>query len=459
MDFHINPGTLDWSDYEAISFDICQGNVPYLVYVRDLNAGYTLLGTSNTGGDGLFSLPTDVTRKDEVNDLILRVRNQDLPNNTPVTFSISEIKLKDVPDKTPDYQIDLGAWTAGNSITVLENTDLKLGFVGSFHVDDWEFVYKRPDGTILIPQGLTIGYGAELIHIPPSELLDGGVNDGVWEVLYIDKNTGCSNTASFNVDITPLLDLQLKVWLEGPYNSVGNKMNTFLNLKQGSNIHRGLLPGQTPLNSNTSPTPSGQPYGLEPTNYFGSEGTGWTNADYDLLETQFGADIVDWILVTLRTGLAPTDNVLRKAGLVLEDGRIVFPNPKEILVDPTITELYVLVQHRNHMIILSPTPIPIVNNELVWDFRLQDSYNANMTSFGSKQLPNGQYAMYTGEVDPGIEGQGSGDISGADLIQFQPLNGQYDMYSRADLDLSGDNNLFDKFLWSKNAGIASGVNR
>lgn len=30
-------------------------------------------------------------------------------------------------------------------------------------------------------------------------------------------------------------------------------------------------------------------------------------------------------------------------------------------------------------------------------------------------------------TDPGIEGQGSGDISGTDLIQFQPLNGLYDI--------------------------------
>ncbi len=270
---------------------------------------------------------------------------------------------------------------------------------------------------------------------------------------------GCTSCDQVTITVNPPLDLQLNVWLEGPYDPVADKMTTFLNLKQGSGGHRGILPGQIPVGASASITPAGQPYGQEPYNYYGLEGAGWTNLDYDLLETKYSADIVDWILVTLRTGLHPTDNLIRKAGLLLEDSRIVFPNPEELVVDSTITSAYVMIQHRNHMIILSPSPVPIVNNQLVWDFRQQDAYNANMTGFGAKLFSNGQYAMFTGEMDPGTEGNGSGDITGTDLIQFSMFNGIHDEYLRSDLNMDGDINSIDKLLWSQNTGMSSPVNR
>lgn len=99
-DYHINPTVntsqnLDWSMYSEISFDICSGNVPYIVYIRDMTSGYTSLGKSINGGDNTFRLPDDLNRKDEVDDIILRVVTQDLPDTNPVTFSLSEIVLKE----------------------------------------------------------------------------------------------------------------------------------------------------------------------------------------------------------------------------------------------------------------------------------------------------------------------------------------------------------------------------
>ena len=160
-DYHINPSTpgnatLNWSNYSEIHFDICGGDVPYIVYVRDAIAGYSSLGLTMSGGDNSFSLPTDVSRKDEVNDIILRIRNQDLDGNTPVTVNISEITLGIAPTNhiagtlTEDYQyqaIDVLTsdavltgnvnikMNAGSSVELLTGFSVTPGTVASLYIE------------------------------------------------------------------------------------------------------------------------------------------------------------------------------------------------------------------------------------------------------------------------------------------------------------------------------------
>jgi len=93
-DYHIEPDIdQNWSAYDEISFDICGGSVPYIVYIRDTDSGYTSLGKSTSGGSNSFTLPTNVNRKDRIDDIILRVLNQDLPGNTPITYRIEVVRV------------------------------------------------------------------------------------------------------------------------------------------------------------------------------------------------------------------------------------------------------------------------------------------------------------------------------------------------------------------------------
>jgi len=208
---------------------------------------------------------------------------------------------------------------------------------------------------------------------------------------------------------------------------------------------RKLLPGQTPANNNAPPTPAGQPYNIAPWSYTGTEGADWTDADYT-------GDEVDWILVSFRTGIAKNTEVAMTAALLQKDGHIQFPDRCAL---PSATgALYVVIEHRNHMGIMSPTPVNIVNNVLTYDFRASDSYKDG-TSFGQKQFTTGTWGMFAGDANqfdfP------SYDIQGADKFVWSANNGVFDYYLLSDFNLDGDVNGLDKTIWFYNNGISSRV--
>jgi len=186
------------------------------------------------------------------------------------------------------------------------------------------------------------------------------------------------------VVVPACIDIQLYTWLEGAYDDAIGEMTTSLNTV------RGLLPGQTPVSGLAIPTPAGQPYSIAPWNYAGTEGTGWTDADYT-------GDEVDWVLVSMRTGIAKGTEVVRSAGLLNKDGSIRFPD-RCALLSTVADSLYMVIEHRNHIGVMSPAAIDIINNELYYDFRMSDSYR-DPTSFGQKQSPTGEWTMYAGDAD------------------------------------------------------------
>jgi photosystem II stability/assembly factor-like uncharacterized protein len=128
---------------------------------------------------------------------------------------------------------------------------------------------------------------------------------------------------------TPLekVYVDLKVFLEGSYNS--SNMNTNIN---GS-------------------IPNAQPYNTAPWNYTGIE------------TASISSDIVDWVLIELRTGSSPstaTTVVATKAGLLKSDGTIVdsdgFTN---LNFNVAAGNYYIVIYHRNHLPIMSPTAISL----------------------------------------------------------------------------------------------------
>lgn len=278
-------------------------------------------------------------------------------------------------------------------------------------------------------------------------------------------NFGCTTCDNVTVVVsgTPTSNvvIDLKVWLEGPYDAGTNKMTTYLNKKAGSQLHRGLLPGQTPINTQVLvPTPAGQPYNIPPYNYAGSEGAGWSDTDYEQIKQTYGLDVVDWILVSFRSGIPLSTELTKAAAVLLEDGSIVFLNPittAELGMSAGITDVYIVIQHRNHLVTMTPAPVSLVNNTLTWDFTSQDSYALN--SIGQHQLSNGEWVILAGEMYSEPGGTFSDDINGADGIIFYDNNGTFDNYNRADLDLNADVNGTDALLFRKNTGSASAVPR
>jgi len=235
---------------------------------------------------------------------------------------------------------------------------------------------------------------------------------------------------------------KLRVFLEGALlNSDGtysDNMRTTLN-------QRGLLPGQEPVSSFAAPTPAGQPYKNTPWNYNGLE---WSNTDY-YLENR-----VDWVLVSLRTEIASNTEIYRTAAQVKQDGVVEFYRPIEDLTG-IADSVYIVVEHRNHMGVMSPQKVPVYSGRFVYDFTKQDSYK-DPTSVGQIEVKSGVWAMISGDSSQEND-QPYYDINGYDKAIWGNENGLYDEYLRSDYDMNGDINGNDKKIWSAKIGLSNRV--
>ncbi len=247
---------------------------------------------------------------------------------------------------------------------------------------------------------------------------DWGVPNGPLSA-YIIRGTEGSGTAC-------AATCNLGVWLEGVYDM--NAMKLTNGLQQ-----RGVLP-------------SGQPYNNPPWNYNGSEGGGWQQSDYP-------AGAIDWVLISLRTSPQPSSEVAKAAALLMEDGTIL---PASIeLNGSSETAFYIVVEHRNHIPAMTPTAIPLVNNTLTYDFRVNNSFNAGV-GFGQTQLGT-EWALFAGEVSQ--SSPVGYEVTGADNILWQSANGNFSDYMPEDTNLDGDVNGMDRILLNRNNGISSSVQK
>jgi len=230
------------------------------------------------------------------------------------------------------------------------------------------------------------------------------------------------------------LDIELYIWLEGAYDN-GANMHTDLN------ILRKILPGQS------ASTQTGQPYAIGPWNYTGMEGASFTDADYS-------TDVVDWVLVSFRTGTTKVTEIKMAAALLLKDGTIQFVDDC-VLTNSVPSPLYIVVEHRNHIGVMSPAPVAISGRSLVHDFRAADSYR-DATSFGQKQISANNWMMFAGDCSQ-MADVVSYDINGTDKSEWTLDNGIFGEYTPTDFNMDGDVTGLDKILWQENNGISSRV--
>jgi len=235
--------------------------------------------------------------------------------------------------------------------------------------------------------------------------------------------------------------LDIQALMEGALDST-QQMSTRLN-------ERGILPGQNPASPLIAPIPAGQPYGIAPWNYMGDEGTDWLDDDY-------APEAVDWVLVSFRTSIQAEFEIAKTAGVLHSDGTIDFPNRCALTTDLT-TPVYVVVEHRNHMGVMSPQPISAVSQVISYDFRASDSYK-DASGYGQKEVAPGVWVMVAGD---GAQAEDifSYDITGSDKQLWFEQNGNFDAYLPGDFNLDGDINGLDKPVWELNNGISSRVPR
>jgi len=230
-----------------------------------------------------------------------------------------------------------------------------------------------------------------------------------------------------------------------------------------------LLPGQCyadPIFGTTVYTPAGQPYSIAPWNYNGTEGSLFDSGGNPANgKAGYAPTVVDWVLVSLRDRLdAAGVTLCRAAALLHNDGRIEFVGSGLSCCDLDMgANYYVVVEHRNHLIIMSSEALPVVNGKITCDFRVTQSYIDDSLFpglfSGQKPVPGNRFAMIAGNGDQVSGPRSDTDINTDDRTWWELQNGSSGLYRSGDYNLTGDCNVNDRVLWEQNNGKFTSVPR
>jgi hypothetical protein len=244
-----------------------------------------------------------------------------------------------------------------------------------------------------------------------------GVSGGNVRIFYALSNGCGTDTAKHNMTILPnKITLNIKVYLEGAYNSTNQMMNNGL----GTSV------------------PLSQPY-TSAIGFTHRGGTGGNESitNPNILTTSDENAIADWVFVELRDKNQPSTVLYTRSALVQRDGDIVEPDGVTALNfnDIPVQEYYVAVRHRNHLGFRTAQTIPAVVTPISLNFT-----NNTVSTFGIEalKLKNGVYVMYAGEAD------GNGVVNAVDLNAIWLLQNGNGGYLRSDFDLNGIVNAVDR---------------
>ncbi len=227
-------------------------------------------------------------------------------------------------------------------------------------------------------------------------------------------------TATTNTFTFPVL---AKVFLQGPY-SVGT-MTTAL---------RAL-----------SSFPKTQPYNVSPWLYGGSETV-----------VSIPADVVDWVLVELRSGTSNASTVSQRAVFLRNDGQLletdgtVGYNATVTLASGYDLTSYIVIKHRNHLAIMSAAVVTLPNAS-AYDFTtsLSQAYGASAPMIA---LTSSIFAMYAGDGTNNVDIFNDGLVNTNDFDIWLPLAKQSATgYQSTDYDFDGLVNTSDFDIWLPNA--------
>lgn len=244
-------------------------------------------------------------------------------------------------------------------------------------------------------------------------------------------------TVYFTIYDFSCVTMNLKVLLEGSLyqSATAGVMRTTLN-------ERGLLPGQTPIGQFAIATPAGHPYKGLPWNVADTTGNSMTT---------YAPDVTDWVLVSLRTDNVMATNVVCVPALLLKDGTVQFVNPCFSIADGSY---YIVVEHRNHMGAMSPTPVAVTNGVINFDFTTSNSLlttNVNNPPAFGQRLVGAKWALHAGDGLKNTQTTNF-DINFNDSVLWKSESGIFDQYRFGDFDMNADVNFQDQVLWKGNNG-------
>lgn len=202
------------------------------------------------------------------------------------------------------------------------------------------------------------------------------------------------------------LTVNTKVLLQGAYNGTGS-MNATLNTA-----------GYLPLV---------QPYSGAPWNYAGTES----------VASIPNVNVVDWVLVELRTGTASATMVARKAGFVLKSGAITGLDGVTAMTFPgmDLGNFYIVVRHRNHLPIMSAAAESLNSISLLYDFT-----TASNKAYGTNPMAtlNGpKFGLWGGNVNLNVNVRYNGPANDVTALFSAIGNLVVNGYLPTDVNMNG----------------------
>ena len=301
---------------------------------------------------------------------------------------------------------------AGEDTTIMEGESYLLSQASA---SDYSMVEWSTNGT---------GYFDDPYLLNPAYFPASGETGDIELVLTAFGYWPCDSvTSSMTLSIFGGYDLDITVFLEGPFN--GTDMNTNLN----------------------SVLPLSQPYGNSPWNYNGSESTALIP----------DPNIVDWILIELRDApsadLASSGTMItRQAAFLRKNGQVVGVDGSSLIhFEQSITEsLFVVVWHRNHVGIISANALNRTGNVYSYDFSLSEMQVLG-GNIGYKQIVSGTWGMAGGDADA------NGTVENADKTIWLQNAGTAG-YNASDYNMDIQINNNDKNdIWFKSIGKDSRI--
>ena len=218
--------------------------------------------------------------------------------------------------------------------------------------------------------------------------------------------------------------VNLKVFLEGPYNGTGL-----------------MTPNLTDV------LPLSQPFNVSPWNYGGSESV-----------AEIPANTIDWILLEMRDAsiatLATTSAIIeQQAAFVLSDGSVVGMDgiSQPALSTNVAQNLYAVIHHRNHLSIMSANGL----TESVGVYSLDFTTGSDQAYGGSnaqKEISSGVWGMYAGD------GNRNGTVETDDESSTWENEAGTEGYLSSDYNLDTQSTNIDKDdFWAPNTGKGTQV--
>ena len=187
--------------------------------------------------------------------------------------------------------------------------------------------------------------------------------------------------------------------------------------------------------------PLAQPFNSYPWNYSGEETI-----------PSIPGNMVDWVLLQLRTGTDSSTTVATRAALLMKDGRIVDMNGNSNVSFSGISagNYYVVIRPRNHLAIMTSGAIALGVNSSNYDFS-----SAESQAYGTDaqvELATNLYGMYAGDASA------NGQIQNDDKnTNWKTEVGQAG-YKASDFNMNGQVQNDDKNnYWKNNVGKGTQV--